>query len=178
MKEIKIVVYGLARSGKTTVCNYLQNKLNCNIYDFGDTLRKITEELFPETKIKKDRTKLQFIGQTIRELDEDVWIKDTFRRIEQDKNPVILITGLRQKNEEEALRKNNFIFIKIEADDIERIRRSKKENDVVSEKAFKHETEQYIDKIKADYIINNNKDIKYLQQQLNLIIEKISKEDI
>jgi len=87
-----IGVYGKARSGKTTIADYLHSKYHWYVKSFADKVKGISEDLFrvpyfvdkteflPELGMTK-RELLQKIGTAMREIHPNVWVKYNLNRI-------------------------------------------------------------------------------------------------
>lgn len=159
---MKIALCGKMRSGKDSVAEHLEAKYDFKNFKLSSGITEIINQYFPETRrTGKPREFYQLIGQTFRELDQDVWIKKTQRDIYRymsryDAKSNILISDLRQQNEYEYLKKNGYIIVKVEADDDLRMNRILESNDVFNKDEFYHETEMSVDTIEADYVIKNN----------------------
>lgn len=170
--HIYIALTGKMRSGKDTVARYLSAQFRkegffVNRIAFGDALKAKAKELYPEefTEGKKPRELLQWFGQTLRERNEDVWVNQVAQTI-NDKNKnskqwgynpqVYIITDLRQPNEYQFCKDNNFIIIKIECDDITRINRMNVLGDNYTPTDLHHDTESHIDKFEVTCTIDTS----------------------
>ncbi|GAB1611598.1 hypothetical protein HB162lentus_02420 [Mammaliicoccus lentus] len=159
--HIYIALTGKMRSGKDTVAQQLALQFRSegffvNKIAFGDALKVKAKELYPEEFIdnKKPRELYQWFGQTLRERNEDVWVNQVAQHInstnKQSKqwgyNPqVYIITDLRQPNEYQFCKDNNFIIIKVECDDVARINRMNALGDNYTPTDLHHDTETHID---------------------------------
>ena len=92
--------------------------------------------------------------------DEDIWVRMAADNINHSKsfsslfkNVINVITDLRQPNEYQFCKDNNFIIVKVECDDAVRLERMKAINDQFDITDLTHETESYIDTFEADYTI-------------------------
>lgn len=177
----KIAIIGKARSGKTTVLNimkeiYSKNGAKVAHYDVSHTLYPITETLFPGSVYgeHKDRTKLQLVGQTIREYEPDFWINTMHKAIlnETISNcvDVLIITGVRQPNEYQYLKDNNFIIIKVKSSEAIRKLRAEKAGDTNYKEAFEHETENYIDNFESSFVIENTGSKESLKNKVKILL--------
>lgn len=185
--RINIALVGKMRSGKDTVFKYMEQALikDTNTipfkHAFGDEVKEITYRLFPSKN--KNRDKLQQVGQKLREIDENVWIRPVDEKIEYinqqpvDELLVNIITDVRQPNEFEYA-KNKGYTVKIICDDDVRIKRMEERGEEINEKLLKHETESYIDKYETDFVIYNNDDLSLLKAQVENIIETIMSENM
>lgn len=157
----KIALVGKMRSGKDTVAEILSD-YGYSEYKLGAGIGDTVELLFPDGEHGLSKRELyQKIGQDMREIDSHVWIKKMFKRIESHNPSLIVISDVRQKNEESALREAGYTIVKVVADAETRIRRIEAV-EKFDLKAFDHETELSVDDVRADITINNNKGIPEL----------------
>lgn len=123
---MKIAILGKMCSGKTTISNfiidYLKNYENINLkkVSFATKVYDIAYDLFDMKN--KNRELLQSIGTKMREIDKDIWIK----YILKNNSDNIIIDDLRYPNELRALKKENFIIIKLDLDKDSQLERLKK----------------------------------------------------
>lgn len=159
--HIYVALTGKMRSGKDTVAQQLALQFRSegffvNKIAFGDALKVKAKELYPEEFIdnKKPRELYQWFGQTLRERNEDVWVNQVAQHINSTNkkskqwgyNPqVYIITDLRQPNEYQFCKDNNFIIIKVECDDVARINRMNALGDNYTPTDLHHDTESHID---------------------------------
>lgn len=182
---MKIALFGKMRSGKDTVGEMLINDYNFKRFAFGEGIGQIIEEYFPEVLMegKKPRHHYQFIGQQLRQLDEDVWIKYLLKSIaeyeqESEESVRVVITDGRQSNEAVKLKEQGFVIVKVEAPDKVRMERIIQAGDQFTPELFQHETELQVDQINPDYIITNDKDLKHLDRQIATLLLKIKAEQL
>ncbi len=111
-----IICNSIAGCGKTTAAQYLSEKYDFLELSFADPIYEIARNYFGmETK---DRQLLIDIGQKLRDIDPEVWIKATFNKTNsrQNKNTLMCISDCRQENEYEWGVRNGFLPIRIEID--------------------------------------------------------------
>lgn len=177
----KIAIIGKARSGKTTVVEmmkeiYCKNGAKVAHYDVSHALYPITETLFPGSVYgeHKDRNKLQLVGQTIREYDQDFWInamhKAILNEITSNCVDVLIVTGVRQPNEYQYLKDNNFMIIKVKSSEVTRKLRAEKAGDTNYKETFEHETENYIDKFESNFVIENTGSKESLKNKVKILL--------
>ena len=107
---MKIGICGKMCSGKTTIAKHLKEKNDTfHITSFATKLKEIAKNLF--NMQKKDRQLLIQIGQKMREIDPDVWIKSTIREANKYQN--VIIDDIRYQNELLTLKKEKWILIKL-----------------------------------------------------------------
>lgn len=172
---MRIAIVGKMRAGKDTVAEILKKEYNFQSVAFGDGIKKIVEEFFPEAYIQgKPREHYQHIGQELRKLNPDVWINYTNKEIlnilsedlGKSKETNILVTDCRQTNEEAYLRRCGFLIVKVCADERTRLKRIEEAGEIVTYEQFTHDTERQVELIKADYLIFNEKTVFELEQQV------------
>lgn len=153
----KIALVGKMRSGKDTVADILSDYGYAE-YKLGSGIGDVVEMLFVDGKHGLSNRELyQKIGQQMRKIDSEVWIKKLLRRIEVNNPKLVVVSDVRQKNEEIALRAAGFTIVKVYADEgirIDRIKNTPGEKFDID--AFNHETELSVDDIIADISIANN----------------------
>lgn len=160
---MKIALCGKMRSGKSTIADILVEDFGFKEFRFAQGIGNIVSVYFPEAYEKgKPRKHYQFIGQKLRELNEDVWVdyidgiikrNQSFSNDELD----IVISDVRQPNELDYVRNNGFLIIKVVADDETRMKRILQDGDSFNTEDFYHETEQYIDDMEiANHIYNSD----------------------
>src|SRR5690348_7992030 len=117
---MKIAFTGWAGSGKTKAAEYLKSKYDCEIISFADGIKYIDKYLFGNGK--KNRSRLQAIGEFFRGLDPDVWTNRTVDVVSDNGNDFI-IDDLRRSNEYLALIKSGFRVFRTVADESVRVER-------------------------------------------------------
>lgn len=154
----KIALIGKAGSGKDYVAEHLVFHYGFQRFAFADELKKVAFQLFPEafSNGQKPRKLLQELGQKMRELDEEVWIRALMRQLKHKKPERVVVTDVRQTNEYIALMRAGFVMVKIDARDEVRLERLNRRGDRFTLDDLNHETERIIDSLPADYIFTNN----------------------
>ena len=107
-----------SRMGKDTIADYIiQSKKNWEKRSFARELKRVVVDFFDvsmeeieEYKTRDDvhpnvqlkmRTILQLVGETFRNVSEDVWVNAAMRNIPDNKN--VIFTDVRHKNEMNAI---------------------------------------------------------------------------
>jgi|SRR5690625_1346882 len=196
-KPLRIALTGRMRSGKSTIADYLWLKHDFAKVSFASDLKYVADRLFSHLyepiyedcpfseggrtikEYRKPRALLQTLGQKMREIDEDVWIK----QVEQDvklaeawrRTAGVVIDDLRQPNEYEWAKDNGFVIIRVDTDDDVRLERAKRAGDVFKTEDLRHETEQFIDDIQADIDIWNGEGVSEddLRRKVDEILAEI-----
>lgn len=177
-KPTKIALIGKMRSGKDAVGQILTEEYGFSRYAFGDEIRSITKELYPQYYEggRKPRSLLQGFGQDARSYAENVWVDALLRRVDREQPERIVITDLRQPNEYRKMKEQGYVFIRIDADDDVRRQRMEAAGERWDE-SITHETESYVDGFASDYRIWNNTDgLEELQREVRSIMEVIGYE--
>lgn len=178
---IKVAITGKIRSGKDTLGKFFIEK-GATEFKFGDGIGRIIREYFPEVVIHgKPRRHYQIIGQSLRELNPDVWVNYTLGKVskmeimypEQAQYGVV-ITDLRQYNEYLVLKSKGYTIIKVECPYEDRVRRMQDKGDSFTPEDLEHPTETGIDLIPADYVIHNGGSKKDLYIQFIELYSKLS----
>lgn len=194
-KPLRIALTGRMRSGKSTIADHLWLKHDFAKVSFASSLKQLADRLFSHLyepiyedcsiseggrsvkEYRKPRALLQTLGQKLREIDEDVWIKQAEQDVELAEawrsTAGVVIDDLRQPNEYEWARANGFIIIRVEADEALRLKRAEQAGDSFSEEDLAHDTEQHSDKFDVDYTIVNNGDMDELERQVDEILSDI-----
>ena len=174
---MKIAISGKLRSGKDTIGKQLIEMYGFEEFKFSSGITKLIQDYFPSNVYSKGKLRehYQTIGQSIRGLDENVWIRYTHNQIQEHlrqhgSKTNIVITDLRQQNEANYLRENGFTIIKVEALSGLRVQRAKDSGDIFNIDDFNHETELSVDHINADYVLDNNGTLEDLTSQMNMLM--------
>lgn len=194
-KPLRIALTGRIRSGKTTIADHLWLKHDFARVSFASELKHVADHLFSHLyepiyedcpfseggrtikEYRKPRALLQTFGQKMREIDEDVWIKQAEQDVKLAEawrsTAGVVIDDLRQPNEYEWARANGFIVIRVEASEALRLKRAEQAGDSFSKEDLAHDTEQYVDKFDVDYTIVNDGDMNELERQVDEILAEI-----
>lgn len=176
-KQIKIAIMGQMRAGKDTVAELIQQHAEFETFRFAEGIRAIIDSYFPEVAQGKSRQHYQVIGQSLRQLNPDVWVNALDSQIKIHNYrwlDNLLITDVRQQNEVDYCKANGFILIKVVADTSVRLQRIKDSGDSFEPEQLEHETEQGIDNMHCDYLINNSGSREELQQKVIAIMEVLA----
>ena len=173
-QQLKIALVGKMRSGKDTVGEQLINLYGFRRYAFGDGIKEIVETYFPLAWVDgKPRRHFQHIGQSLRELDEDVWVNYCLDKVSDNTYDNIVITDARQENEVKALREAGFIIVKVICDEAIRIERMRANNDNFNLEDLQHETELYVDDVVADIELRNEGTLEELKERVFSLVKYV-----
>ena len=181
----KKIIFGIAgeiAAGKDTVSAYLVKKYKASFYNFSDPLRDILKRLYKDVA----RLNLNLLSTGLRQaFGEDYLVEVILKDIEKNKSIISVVSAIRRLKEVESLRKvDNFKLIYVMANEKTRYERlTSRSSQYVDDKIktfaeFKKDhsltTEIEITKIKekADFIIDNSKDLKHLHIQIDEMIKK------
>ncbi len=164
------------RSGKDSVAEYLIKKYGFTRFAFGDGIRSVCRDLFPEqlANVQKPRSLLQGVGQAMRMFNPNVWINKCFKEIKEHYGDII-ITDLRQPNELNAVKLDGFYVIRVSSPDEVRIQRMNAAGDNFTLDELNHETERHIDSMDVDFEIHNDGDLDHLHNQIEIILKQMTK---
>lgn len=175
---MSIGLTGKAGSGKDTVAKILEDNWYYKRFAFADALKVeygrakygLDERCSDEVVIDfvnqiKERDELIEWGTNRRKEDPEYWIKRVDESIKTYFNECqerwivprgIVITDIRHQNELDYCLQNDFIIVKVQADDDVRIERMKKRNDKFTLDFMNDPTETFVDTVEPDYVIENN----------------------
>ncbi len=183
-KKIIIGLVGKIAAGKGTVADYFVNKYKAEVFSFSQSLRDILERMHAEIS----RANMQKLSTALRQnFGEDLLAKIMAGDVESTSNKVIIVDGIRRMADIAYLQNfSNFIMVSVETDIKKRyerlIKRTQNNDDtkktyeqfLIDEKA---ETEKEIPLVmeNSQEKIDNNGDLKNLEEQLEKIIKKYGK---
>ena len=199
---IRIAFVGRMRSGKSSAASHLETAHGFRTVSFGTALRRVAYELFDGTTVEAYRTEytydtcpftggqivigkrkprrlLQDVGQALRELDEDVWVRQLAVTVGVYESLYvtngIVIDDLRQPNEYEWAKDNGFTIIRVNANEDTRLARARAAGDDFTTDDLRHETELHVDDFEADYDIWNDDDVgrDELERKIDEIVDEI-----
>ena len=117
---MKIAICGKMCSGKSTLCNYIQDtfpELKFQRTAMAKRLKELATELFDMDPKTKNRELLIKLGGKMREINQNVWanyvIKETYQLDSNMESSNWLLDDCRYKNEFDILRENGWTIIKL-----------------------------------------------------------------
>jgi len=180
-KRIVIGLVGATGSGKDTVAEHLEKKYKAKLMRFADPLKE-TLSIYFDKFSKEDQQWLANLF--MQRFGKDILSRALRKRIDNGEG-LILVNGIRFWEDFHFIKsytRSYIIYIRVNQKlRWKRVRnRGEKTDDKVSFKKFqkidKNETEKYVQKIgeKADFIIDNEKDLKYLLKKTDEAMEEIN----
>jgi len=179
---MKIAFIGKLRSGKSALTDYAVTFYDFQPFAFGDELKRTFHELFPNVKREpKPREMYQRYGTLMREIDENVWLDATMRKVDRYVgakccNARVLVEDCRQFNEYERLKAEGFVLIRITAPDHVRIARARAEGDSFKAEDLAHPTEVASDGFDVNYTLENNGSLIELYAKFDAIMTQLGVE--
>lgn len=178
MEKIIIGLAGEIASGKGTVSKYIIEKYQGSSHRFSTMLRDVLGRLYME----ESRDNMSRLSTVLREnFGEDLLAKVMFHDAQRDKNAIVVIDGVRRKEDIKYLENLlHFKLVYVEADMKVRYDRitNRGENSDDKQKTFAEfekdhqlETELRIRdlKVDADYVLDNNGRVEDLYAQVDAI---------
>lgn len=182
---IKIALTGRMGAGKDTVAGIIdellqEDPLGLDVMhcSFAWNVKEFFHMIFNDvTHEPKPRKHYQDFGQSMRQIDPDIWVKwldGRLKQIEQWDTPpkAIIITDLRQENEYYYCKANGFHVVKVAAPRWLRIKRMTERGDNFSNIELDHETEN--GKFIPDRVIYNDADISRLSHRVYDLISSLT----
>lgn len=176
---MKIALIGKSRSGKDTVAEYLVKKHGMRNYKLSYGITEIIKKYFPSDFEKGVKLREHYIkiGQTLRELNEDVWVDYTLNKINYLWGNLenLVISDVRQENEFRRLAKEGFRFIYIKCDDYIRNERIKEKGEELPSD-FDNDPDKNVDYIVERYgelieVVSNDQSLERLFDEINKVVE-------
>lgn len=134
---MKIAIAGKMGSGKSWIANLLVNEYGFYKTSFAKRVKELVVELFDTHE--KNRELLIKFASYMRQIDSEVWIRQTLKDIDSQKNQHVVIDDLRLGNEYRELKKQGWFFIKLNIDEEMRVQRIKDTYLNDSESHLKHQ---------------------------------------
>lgn len=185
-----IAVIGKMRSGKDEFASILlELGYTVRRIAFGDAMKGMFSNSFPWIPMEpKPIQLLQHFGQSMREIDEDVFVKPTLSKLWFEKKLAdnntygrklisYVFTDVRQPNEFEAIKKAGFIPVRIYASEETRIARMVANGESVSREILNAPTEKYLESFPVEYTISNDGTREEFKQEIIELIRKIITEE-
>lgn len=149
----QLAFIGKAGSGKDTAAELLIEHLGYKRVAFADKLKDVAADLWG-ADARKDRDKLQRLGEYVRRIDPDTWVDYAMLRITPDTSPTV-VTDCRYHNEAWKLKGAGFMIVRIVADRTERINRLRTNGKLGPDGWEQHVSEVELDTWPEDYTVKN-----------------------
>lgn len=180
MKKTILALAGEMGSGKGAISRYLISKYHAEVHRGSDQLRDILDRMH----IEKNRENISNLSTALRGIfGDDILSKTIVGDIGQSDNPLIIIDGVRRREDLYDFQKlEGFIFVYVDADIDTRYARVVSRGENISDttktlaeflKESKAETETRISGLRdiADRVIENNGTMEELQEKIEEILE-------
>ncbi len=184
MSKIIFGFVGPIASGKGTVCQYLKDKHEAEIFRFSTMLRDVLDRFY----IEQSRENMQAASSALRQtFGDDLMSKTIAKDVATAKSQIVGVDGVRRLPDIKYLREvPGFYLVEINADQKIRFERITKrdENADDTTKTFEQfqadeqrEAEQQIKTVAqtADFHINNDGTLDDLYRQIEEILDKVKK---
>ncbi len=180
---IKIVIYGLSGAGKSTSAKLIQDyfiekNMNTTVLKLAYPLYEIQKKFYDIAGkdidfFDQDQILLEAIATHLRRISDTSLIDNFIERLKKCTTEVVLNDDIRDyKIDYPALKKEEFIFIRITCDEAVRVRRLLSRNDLSVN--LKSATTNDLDKFEADWLIDTStSDIDILRTKIYEILEQI-----
>jgi dephospho-CoA kinase len=155
-----IALIGKMGAGKTTCARLLIEHFAYQRVAFADVLKDTTARLWG-AEAREDRDKNQRLGQAVRDIDEDTWVRLLIERINEPGQDVpYVVDDVRYHNEAWALKGEGFVTVRIEAEKSIRIDRVKRLGKLAADdweqaQQLNHLSETSLDDWPEDYKVRN-----------------------
>lgn len=168
--RILLAITGEMGSGKTTLAKYFVDKHDFQLVRISGKIKEIILSL----DIELGRKIQQDVGELFRKYDDDVWVKQAIKEV-NNSNKSIIIDDIRRLNEYQNLKPLGFKFIRLTASDESRRSRLQSRDDItITDEQWntwkKHMTETQVFDIPVDYTIDNSVDKNNLFKQVDEIL--------
>lgn len=159
------------RSGKDTVADYLASAYRYKKAAFGDALRRVVYDLYPEAMTSREeyRRRMQEVGQHMRAYDPDVWVRAGVADIDHKAvlGMSVVVTDMRQPNEYAAMKERGALIVRVDCPPAVRALRAGGEASRMS-----HETESHFATFDVDYVLTNDRTYSHLYQQIDTLMRE------
>ncbi len=172
---MKIILCGKAGAGKDTVANQLCANHGFYRIAFGDKMKKVARELFPEEfrDGRKPRKLLQWLGtEVMRSWNPNCWTSYVMRRV-GGRGGNIVITDGRFRNEIEMAVVHGFTPVLVYAPEKDRYSRLLMRDGEVDAATFAHKSETDLDSLDFTYVLSNSQCKGDLYKQVDELVRKL-----
>lgn len=154
----KVALYGAPGAGKTSGAQFLEDRFGYVRSSFAGYhrggVRDIAVRLWGPGA-DKDRGKLQDLGEKLREVDPDVWIRTLLRADVVASRYPSVVDDLRTPREWDALAEHGFVFVEVRADAELRLARLRASGKLASGN-LDRDIEHYLDERRGDHAVYNS----------------------
>lgn len=187
MTRPNVALVGKMYSGKTTMANaFVANqgyrkvamagplKLIAKLA-YGEDIQKdknypVVDLSFGTRTTKSGRKILQQIGQSLKAVDRDIWLKIFINDTNDMNNGPYVVDDVRFKFEADYLRSAGWVIVKIDTEEAERVRRAfMLTGKEPTHQELNHESEVEVDDISEDVYIDGRQPIELVPAKAELI---------
>jgi len=159
-----VTISAKARSGKDTLAKSLADKTKAFVVPLGAPIYAVRDIVYgkpPEGD--KDRPSLIAVGQGLRGIDPNVWIKAWLRTVVNNPREYFICPDVRQPNEFSFFDSLGAFKIGIKADEEKRLEFIRKLDgeSALSTELLKDETESHSESFECDLVLNNDYDSSF-----------------
>lgn len=183
-----IAIVGKMYAGKTTLAAELVNQFNYTRVAMAGPLKQLAFLAYGENIVKdkdydvvrrsdgKHTTKtgreiLQGIGQAIKDVDRDIWLKMFINDTNQMGIPPYVVDDVRFDFEADYLRDQGWTIVKVDTPDKVRMKRAAATTGrVPTHKELTHESETGVDKIKTDLVVPGDMDLAMIPEIARAVV--------
>lgn len=149
---LRLAVSGKMRSGKDTLAERLVERYGFRRYAFADRLKEVANELFAMPPGVKNRHLLVELGRKMCEVDKLVWVNYVLSQMPLRCD--VIISDLRFKYEYYALKAFDFIVVRVDSDEVVRLKRVERFGSRVDLALVDDPSETDLDEMEFDWIIH------------------------
>lgn len=183
--KIALVNY-IGGGGKDTVADMIEGTLNkigeVERIRLSDGIYEICDKYFGYSDEKPPRGMLHHVGESMRQLDSNVWINNAIKHSKESEKEGkhVIITDVRKKIEFDALKENGFVFIMVKTSFFKAIMRCGERGDNLSDDDIYRMVTSELEKEMRDYesemdfVIENNSTIVSLEEKVASILKALN----
>ena len=184
-----VAITGKARSGKDSLGAAIAEESKVDYYTaLGEPIKKIDETIYGKTE-RKRRENLVMLGQGLRGLDPNIWIKSLVKRVVDEvpnykeqflEDCVFIVPDVRQPNEFSFFKNLGATTVKVTADEEKRLETLVKSDgeSALDENLLKDETEQHSTDFETDYTVHNNYDTDFFTLYVDELVDSLKIEGV
>jgi len=169
---MRIALSGKMLSGKSLVADCLVKTYGFTELAFAHKMKEVAAQLFPRVKYEKDRLLLIQVGERMRELDSQVWIRHVLPGIIPGKD--IVVSDVRFPAEYDAMRRLGFTMVRMYMGRLQQLALAKEIYPNMPLVLIDDYSERALDYHLFDYTIDNDEGVPL--DEVYLQVDKMIKE--